>query len=56
MDKGALPRWHMLDDPDAVAVQAAKRILQSASRAIAQRKALSARLANHIEELNAEDD
>ena len=37
MDKSALPRWHMLDDPDAVAVQAAKRILQSASRAIAQR-------------------
>ena len=37
MEKGALPRWHMLDDPDAVAVQAAKRILQSASRAIARR-------------------
>ena len=30
-------RWHMLDDPNAVAVQAAQRILQSASRAIAAR-------------------
>ena len=30
-------RWHMFDDADAVAVQAAQRILQSASRAIAER-------------------
>ena len=30
-------RWHVLDDPDAVAVQAAQRILQSASRAINER-------------------
>jgi 6-phosphogluconolactonase len=30
-------RWHMLDDPNAVAVQAAQHILQSASRAIAAR-------------------
>ena len=30
-------RWHMLDDPDAVAVQTAQRILQSASRAINER-------------------
>ena len=30
-------RWHVLDDPDAVAVQAAQRILQSASRAITER-------------------
>ncbi|OEU83000.1 MAG: 6-phosphogluconolactonase [Desulfobacterales bacterium S5133MH4] len=37
MEKGTPPRWHMLDDPDAVAKQAAQRILQSASRAIAER-------------------
>jgi len=30
-------RWHVLDNPDAVAVDAAQRILQSASRAIAER-------------------
>lgn len=30
-------RWRVLDDPDAVAVDAAQRILQSASRAIAER-------------------
>ena len=37
MEKGIPPRWHMLDDPDAVAKQAVQRILQSASRAIAER-------------------
>ena len=30
-------RWHVHDDPEAVAVQAAQRILRSASRAIAER-------------------
>jgi 6-phosphogluconolactonase len=30
-------RWHVLDNPDAVAAQAAKRILQAASRAITER-------------------
>jgi len=30
-------RWHVLDNPDAVAAQAARRILQAASRAITER-------------------
>lgn len=37
LTKGTPTRWHMLDDPDADAVQAAQRILQSASRAITER-------------------
>jgi 6-phosphogluconolactonase len=36
--KGTSTCWHLCADPDAVAVQAAQRILQSASRAIAARK------------------
>ena len=35
--KDSPTRWHLLDDSDAVALQAAQRVLQSASRAIAER-------------------
>jgi len=35
--EGTPTRWHVLDNPDAVATQAAQRILQAASRAIAER-------------------
>ena len=35
--KNTPTRWQVLDDPDAVAVETAQRILQSASRAIAER-------------------
>jgi 6-phosphogluconolactonase len=37
LNKDTPTRWHLLDDADAVALQAAQRILQSASRAIAER-------------------
>ena len=35
--KDTSTRWHLLDDSDAVAVQTAQHMLQSASRAIAER-------------------
>jgi len=35
--EGTPTRWHVLDNPDAVAAQAAQRILQAASRAITDR-------------------
>ena len=38
-------RWHVSDDPDAVAEETMQRILQSASRAIAERKLFSIVLA-----------
>ena len=38
-------RWHVFDDPDAVAEETMQRILQSASRAIAERKLFSIVLA-----------
>jgi len=38
-------RWHVLDNPDAVAAQAARRILQAASRAITERGLFSIVLA-----------